>query len=129
MDGSRLLDTSVVIAALEEPNVYLKSLVKDASCYLTATVVGELMYGAYNSARQEQNLARVERMQNLLGYLPCDFDTARLYGRIKAELRRKGKPIPDNDIWIAAAAIQYGLTLVTRDRHFDFIDGLSRQYA
>ena len=68
-------------------------------------------------------------MQNLLGYLPCDFDTARLYGRIKAELRRKGKPIPENDIWIAAAAIQYGLTLVTRDRHFDFIDGLSRQYA
>lgn len=129
MDGSRLLDTSVVFAAFEQPNDYLKQMVKDANCYITATVVGELMYGAFNSVNQKQNLARIDRLRNRLGYLPCDFETARIYGRTKAELRAKGRPIPDNDIWIAAPAIQYSLTLVTRDKHFNFVDGLSKQYA
>ncbi|MEM7184769.1 MAG: PIN domain-containing protein [Spirochaetota bacterium] len=43
---------------------------------------------------------------------------------MKAELKKKGKPIPENDIWIAALAIQYTATLVTKDKHFKNIDGL-----
>jgi tRNA(fMet)-specific endonuclease VapC len=50
-----------------------------------------------------------------------------LYGEIKSSLRQKGKPIPDNDIWIAASARQHSLTLVTRDAHFDEIDDLARE--
>ena len=57
--------------------------------------------------------------------LVCDTETARQYGRIKVELRRKGRPIPENDMWIAAVALQHGLTLATRDAHFDAIDGLT----
>ena len=48
-----------------------------------------------------------------------------MYGVIKQALREKGRPIPENDIWIAAIAQQYGLTLVTRDDHFTAIDGLT----
>ena len=50
--------------------------------------------------------------------------TARRYGTIKNELRRKGRPIPENDIWIAATAIEHALVLVTRDDHFRETDGL-----
>ena len=49
----------------------------------------------------------------------------RVYGEIKTALRRLGRPLPENDIWIAAIAIQHGLTLVSRDAHFDHLVGLS----
>jgi len=58
------------------------------------------------------------------GVLQRIEDAARYYGQIKELLRQKGKPIPENDIWIAASAIQYALTLATRDLHFDSVDGL-----
>ena len=56
--------------------------------------------------------------------LPCDTATAQQYGDIKNQLRAKGRPIPENDIWIAAIAMQYQLTLVARDGHFHEVDGL-----
>jgi tRNA(fMet)-specific endonuclease VapC len=56
--------------------------------------------------------------------LGCDTATARQYGRIKNALRARGRPIPDNDIWIAAIALQHDLTLLSRDRHFGAVAGL-----
>jgi len=53
-----------------------------------------------------------------------DGATALGYGAVKTELKKKGRPIPENDLWIAACAIQYDLILVTRDGHFDPIGGL-----
>lgn len=57
--------------------------------------------------------------------LSADEETANNYTLIKSGLLNKGKPIPENDIWIAAIARQYKLTLITRDKHFDEIDALS----
>ena len=57
----------------------------------------------------------------------CDLETARRYGIIKDRLRRKGTIIPDNDIWIAAIAMQHGLILVTRDAHFDEVESLQTE--
>lgn len=48
-------------------------------------------------------------------------------GELKNELRRKGRPIPENDIWIAATALQHGLTLVTRDSDFEHVEGIDRE--
>ena len=59
------------------------------------------------------------------GINPIDAETARQYGEIKESLRAKGRPIPENDIWIAAIAFQYQLSLVTRDQHFSEIKGLA----
>ena len=59
---------------------------------------------------------------------PCDLETAQWYGIIKDQLRRKGRPIPDNDIWIAAIAMQYDLILVTRDSHFDEVESLQTEH-
>ncbi len=55
---------------------------------------------------------------------PCGRATARRYAAIKNELRRQGRPIPENDLWIAATALEHGLLLVTRDEHFQHIGGL-----
>ncbi|OQY14885.1 MAG: hypothetical protein B6I32_08525 [Desulfobacterium sp. 4572_20] len=60
-------------------------------------------------------------MSSILG---CDLQTSREYAKIKNALREKGRPIPENDIWIAAIAVQYNLTLVSRDDHFKRIDRL-----
>ncbi len=54
----------------------------------------------------------------------CDLGTAQWYGTIKDQLRWKGRPILDNDIWIAAIAMQHGLILVTRDSYFDEVKSL-----
>jgi tRNA(fMet)-specific endonuclease VapC len=59
--------------------------------------------------------------------LHIDENTAKFYGSIKAALRKKGKPIPENDIWIAAIAQQYDLILITRDNHFSEIDNLNTE--
>lgn len=59
--------------------------------------------------------------------VPCDQATAEKYGRIRHALKVNGRPIPDNDIWIAALAIQHSLTLVTRDAHFQEVESLSLQ--
>lgn len=56
--------------------------------------------------------------------LPCNEETGYWYGITKDKLRRKGYPIPENDIWIAALAMQYGLLLATRDKHFLLVEEL-----
>jgi len=56
--------------------------------------------------------------------LDCDAKVARRYGEVKNMLRKRGRPIPENDIWIAAIALENNLTLVSRDDHFLEVDGL-----
>ena len=56
--------------------------------------------------------------------LPVDAGVARRYGEVRDGLRRIGRPIPENDIWIVATALGYGLVLVTRDSHFEHVEGL-----
>lgn len=85
-------------------------------------------YGAYKSTRVESNLRRVREFASTVMVLGTDSDTAAAYGRIKAALRSKGRQIPDNDMWIAAISLQHHLTLVTRDAHFDEVDGLVTEH-
>jgi tRNA(fMet)-specific endonuclease VapC len=87
-------------------------------------VIGELFYGAEQSSKKDFNVRRIEEFAQDCLISDCNFDTARYYANIKSQLKSIGKPIPENDIWIAALAKQYQQTLVTRDGHFDNIDGL-----
>jgi tRNA(fMet)-specific endonuclease VapC len=87
--------------------------------------IGELLYGASKSTRAEENAARIREFAGAVSILPVTGDTAEQYGAIKNELRAKGRPIPENDIWIAALARQHDLTLVSRDQdHFREVPGL-----
>lgn len=126
MDGRYLLDSNIVIAALSSDNDVLQRIDDADECFVSAIVLGEMVYGALNSANASSNLDRLNAFIASAGFLSCDDRTARLYGEIKTSLRQKGKPIPDNDIWIAASAQQHSLTLVTRDVHFDEVADLQR---
>ena len=90
-----------------------------------AVAIGELFVGAFGSTQSEQALQAVELFARSATVIPTDSSTARIYGQIKDEMRRRGRPIPENDVWIAALAIQHDLTLITRDAHFDHITGLA----
>ncbi len=94
---------------------------------MSAVVAGELLYGFRNGARFEQNLEKLDDFlaQPAVELLPVTWVTADLFGRIAAALRRKGRPIPTNDIWIAAHAMEAGAELVSSDAHFGDIDGLA----
>lgn len=123
--GSVALDTSVAIPLMEGEVGLLANLGQADEVFVPAVVLGELFYGASKSGRPAENTARVARFASAVSVLPSDAHVAREYGLIKAELRRKGRPLPENDIWIAAAPRYHKLTLITRDRHFLDVDDLS----
>ncbi|HDN80308.1 MAG TPA: type II toxin-antitoxin system VapC family toxin [Chloroflexi bacterium] len=127
MNGRYLLDTNVVIALFAgEPKV-LERLKQAKEVFVPCIVLGELYFGAYKSSSPEKNLARIDEFAMNVSVLGCDIDTARVYGLIKQELKKKGRPIPENDLWIAAIARQYNLTLATRDIHFQEISELLKE--
>jgi tRNA(fMet)-specific endonuclease VapC len=127
MSGEFLLDTNLVIALFAGESSVQRHFSRDPRLFLPTIVVGELWYGALRSARKDENLRRVTDMASSVAVLSCDVETARHYGEVKDRLRQKGRPIPENDLWIAAVALQYNLILVSRDAHFDEIEGLNRQ--
>ncbi len=93
--------------------------------FVSSTVLGELYYGAYNSGRVDDNVRVLDELAAETVILDCDRATSKLYGQIRHALKIRGRPIPDQDIWIAAIALQYDLILVTRDEHFKQVNGLS----
>lgn len=125
LTGRFLLDSNIIIALLEGDEMLLSNLDQAPEVFIPAVALGELFFGAAKSGRSSENAAKVERFAAGRAIVPCDLDVARQYGRLKQRLRSKGRPLPENDIWIAAAAIHHGMVLVTRDRHFQEIEDLS----
>jgi tRNA(fMet)-specific endonuclease VapC len=123
--GSRfLLDANIIIALLEGDATVLSNLDRMLEVFIPAIALGELFFGAAKSGRPLENTAKVERFAAGRFVLSCDLDVAREYGRLRQGLRAKGRPLPENDIWIAAIAKYHNLVLVTRDRHFQDVDDL-----
>jgi tRNA(fMet)-specific endonuclease VapC len=118
MSGRLLLDTNAVVALFSGEPAATERFESDDAVFLCVHVLGELRYGALASARVAENLVRLDRFSNQLPVLPCDSETVVHYANIRFALRRTGKPIPENDVWIAATARQHGLTLLSRDKHF-----------
>ena len=126
--NSRLLDTSAIIRRLnatkrgEAPPFTLDGA-------LTTWIVrGELevgfAIGNHTNQTEREALEYLLKEVDTLGLSPAATEQ---YGRVFAALRRAGTPIPTNDVWIAASALEHGLTLVTRDGHFDNVPGLRVQ--
>lgn len=124
MSGRYLLDTNIVIALFAEDISIQKNISKAREIFIPSTVIGELFFGAFKSLRPKENTTRIENFAAANTILVCGTGTGKEYGRIKSLLFKKGKPVPENDIWIAALAMEYNLLLVTRDVHFKNIDGL-----
>lgn len=124
MSGRGLLDTNIIIALFSGETEVLERLPSLSAVFVPSIVIGELYYGARKSARFKTNSARIDQFRSSCVILSIDEVTARHYGKLKDHLRSKGRPIPENDIWIASLAEQYRLTLISRDRHFMEIAGL-----
>ena len=124
-NGRFLLDTNIVIALLEGEDAVASHLNHAEEVFIPAIVLGELFFGAAKSSRPLENTATVEKFATNRAIIAGDLDVAREYGRLKHRLRAKGRPLPENDVWIAAAAIHFRLVLVTRDLHFREVDDLT----
>ena len=124
MSGRYLLDTNIIIAIFADEVAVKNSLAQAFEVLIPSIALGELCYGARKSGRSKENLERIDEFIANNTVLRCDAQTARHYGEIKNKLRLKGRPLPENDIWIAALSLQYNLILVTRDAHFQEIENL-----
>lgn len=124
MSGKYLLDTNIIIALFASEAAVIKSLTQAEEVFIPSIAVGELYYGARKSGRVKDNLDRIDKLVACSILLGCDVKTASKYGEVKHLLRLKGRPLPENDIWIAALALQYNLILVTRDAHFQEVEHL-----
>jgi len=119
-----IVDSSVAIASFRRDAAVLQRLAT-VQAVVPATVLGELLYGAYGAAHEARELAYIATLIAGSRVVDCTQATAQHYGQIKQALRRHGTPIPENDIWIAASAFEHGLPVVTRDsKHFSRIVGL-----
>ncbi len=122
----RLLDTNAYVA-LKRDHEVVASLVRESTMLLLSTVViGELLFGFRNGSRYDRNLKELNEFldHDRVEVLPVTRTTADRFGRIAAALRKRGTPIPSNDIWIAAHTLESGGELITFDDHFNRVEGL-----
>ena len=124
MSGNLLLDTNVIIRFVNGVTELFGLFDDEEKLFVSSISVGELMYGAELSSKTEFNHEHYLGLCEALHIITPDQDVAVQYGLIKAALKKKGHPIPENDIWIAATAMAGNLTLVTADSDFEGIDGL-----
>ena len=126
MTGNKcLLDTNIIIRSFKERNEIVKRLDEFESVFVSVTVIGELFYGAYKSSNTTKHLNQIKKFLKNCIIIDIDAATSEFYGRVKTALYLKGKPIPGNDIWIAATALQHYLSLFTHDEHFKEIDTIN----
>jgi len=123
-----LLDTDACIRLLNQrDSVLARTLasVPRESVALCSISKAELYFGAYRSARREQNLGLLRRFFQEFATLPFDERSEEAYGQIRAELSARGTPIGPNDLLIAAVAVAHGVTLVTHNtREFGRVESL-----
>jgi tRNA(fMet)-specific endonuclease VapC len=123
---SRLFDTNAY-TALKRGHPEVTRLFKEAPSLVFSTIViGELTYGFRHGTQFARNSAALDDMLGAprVRVLPVSRLTADRYSRISAELRRTGKMIPTNDIWIAAHTFESGAELLSFDAHFAAVPGL-----
>ncbi|MBI1801590.1 MAG: type II toxin-antitoxin system VapC family toxin [Chloroflexi bacterium] len=94
---------------------------------ISVTVLGELYHAVYASQRQHRNMQQLLDLLGAFRVWPFDEAVAQTYGRIQAEQKAIGRPIPSLDVQIAAVARTHGLILLTADHHFQFVNGLNVQ--
>ncbi len=122
-----LLDTSAYSALLRGHRAVAATVRRADRVLLSVVGVGELLYGFRHGERYEENAARLEAFlaNPAVTLLEAGRATADRFARIATSLRRKGRPIPTNDIWIAAHAMEAGADLLSSDAHFGAVDGLA----
>ncbi len=115
-----LLDTSAYSALHRGHQPILDVLRRSETVAVSAVVLGELYSGFRAGIRWAENTAQLAQFLSKpsVRVLNVTEETALRYAEVDVYLRRKGRPIPRNDVWIAAVALEHGLQLLTLDIHF-----------
>ncbi len=121
-----LLDTNAYVRFLAGDERVLASLAGAGHVYLSVFVLGELLAGFRLGTKERPNRQLLERFLAKPGVavLEATRETAEYFGLIKSALKKAGQPIPLNDVWIAAQALETGAVLITYDLHFAVVPGL-----
>lgn len=121
-----LLDTNAYVAFLAGDTRVLDALAQAGTVHMSVIALGELHAGFRGGAKRAENERRLAEFlgKPTVSPLLLSLETARIFGELKASLRRAGTPIPINDVWLAAQAVETGSVLVTYDAHFRSVAGL-----
>ncbi len=123
--GKLALDTNAVIAYREGISEVCKLVEEADVIILPVTVIGELLYGALNSTKTMNNEKFVHEFAGYSLVMQIYESVAARYAKVRFDLKRRGNPIPDNDIWIAAACLNLKVPILSRDDHFKLVPGLN----
>ena len=121
-----IIDTNFYVAFKKRDDAAVLTLKKADYIAVNTVILGELLAGFRCGTREERNREELDLFLDSprVDLLSVDDETAEFYAQVFAELKQKGRPIPTNDLWLAASAMQHGLVLATYDDHFIGIGGL-----
>ncbi|MCE5294253.1 MAG: type II toxin-antitoxin system VapC family toxin [Chlamydiales bacterium] len=122
-----LIDTNAYTALKRADTEIVEVIQYAEEIMISPIVLGELLFGFDNGSRAKQNRQELQKFLESprVTVLPILSETAHFFSQIILSLSRKGKPIPTNDIWIAAQAMEHGCVVCTLDKHFRVIEGLA----
>jgi tRNA(fMet)-specific endonuclease VapC len=122
-----LIDTNIYVAFKRNDQTVVNLLRQAASIAMNTVVLGELLAGFRGGRRDAENRRELDLFLDTprVAMLPVDEGTADFFALVFNQLKTNGTPIPTNDIWIAASAMQHGLALASLDNHFRQIAGLN----
>jgi tRNA(fMet)-specific endonuclease VapC len=121
-----ILDTNALSAAADREPAALEVVAHAQRIAVPVIVLGEYRLGIAQSRRRANYESWLREWVAAVSVLDIDEETSHHYAAIGLELKRLGKPIPANDLWIAALCRQHTQPLLSRDRHFDLVSGIQR---
>ena len=128
MIAGLVIDTNALSAFAEGTPGATQQVSRAGQVAIPVIVLGEYRFGIAQSRHKREYERWLEEMVSISRVLDVNEETANWYARLRVQLKEAGTPIPSNDAWIAALCRQHALPLLSRDRHFDLIQGLRRLY-
>ena len=121
-----LLDTNAY-TSMKNNEDRIVQIVRSAEVLcMSPVVIGELLAGFEGGSKPQKNKLELQQFLEISRVVvyPITIDTSHFFAQLQFSLKKKGKPIPSNDIWIAAPALENGCVVCTHDKHFSYIEGL-----
>lgn len=121
-----VIDTNFYAAFKKNDSAAVDLLRRAEFIGVNTVILGELLAVFRCGSREEQNREELDQFLDSprVDVLSIDDETSEFYAQVFHELKQKGRPIPSNDLWLAASALQHGLALATNDDHFSHVSGL-----